>query len=161
MSNYMQPIANPQKFKKLVRESRLMLTKIKRKTPFDVLVCRGLSGSTVAYTLSYLTGVPVIYLRKPGTTTHGTPTEVDYNIVFSANHPVRYLIVDDLISSGDTMRGIYDDINHHIGSNKVECIGIFLHSTDSFVGLNVGTFTFHEFTSEAKSVPIHGLKSMY
>jgi len=156
MSSYLQPIVDPKKFKTLVRESRLMLTKIKRRTPFDVMVCRGLSGSSVAFALSYLTGIPVIYVRKPGATTHGTPIEVDHKINFSANHPIRYLIVDDLISSGDTMQSIYNDMNNHIGENKILCVGIFLHSTDSYPGIAA-----YHWLIGGKEVPIYGLKSLF
>ena len=84
------------------------------------LAVRGSSGLGAAMPLSFFTGVPVIYVRKPleKEPTHGRPVEGPFEV-----NPKTFLIFDDTIATGDTVRAIHQTLNDVYG---MTCRGIIL-----------------------------------
>lgn len=102
----------------------------------DLVVVRGLSGIMVATAMSLLHKTPIAVVRKPTELSHGNSIEM---VEYGAN-PIEYnkwMIVDDLIDSGKTVKEIHDAI---IGRDSVhgECVGIALYYDDE---ASVGTHT--------------------
>jgi len=113
---------------------------------FDAIACRGVSGMLVAVPLSIMMGKPLIIVRKEKSdnwkerTTH-SKYDIEFGIMGTA---VTYIIVDDLIDTGDTIRAIIDGIdlkankrNLHICATakaNYECVGIFTFHKKTTLG---------------------------
>jgi hypothetical protein len=68
---------------------------------FDAIAFTGSSGAAAAFPLAMLFKIPMIYVRKDGENSHGSPVECNARC-----HIKKYLIVDDFVSSGETVRRI-------------------------------------------------------
>lgn len=116
-SGYQRHIFNGAQFKARVEA---VSQRVRELNP-DFVACRGLSGISVASAVSYVTGTPMAVVRKPGENPH---SEGLVNGPYGMKG--RYVIIDDFISSGDTVDDIMDAINSDSEENK--CIGIILYS---------------------------------
>jgi adenine/guanine phosphoribosyltransferase-like PRPP-binding protein len=87
------------------------------KDRFDAIAFRGMSGAMVAPAVAIKLGKPFILVRKRGDGSH-SEHQVEGAVGCS-----RYIIVDDLIASGETVRAIQDDVSRH---SKATCVGIAL-----------------------------------
>ena len=87
---------------------------------FDAIAFSGESGGAIAYPLSYLTELYLICVRKEGTNTHGQALEAGY-------WQKGYVIVDDQISTGATMRRIIDGVKALRPESM--CQGIVLYNS--------------------------------
>jgi len=87
----------------------------------ETIAVQGTSGSSVAYPVSFVSGLKVCYVRKVSehSASHGNEIE---------NHPCDkpYVIIDDFISSGDTINRIRNRI-------KGNCVGVieYIASVDN------------------------------
>jgi adenine/guanine phosphoribosyltransferase-like PRPP-binding protein len=100
------------------------LTELRKRTPFDAIAFRGMSGASVCYPVSYLTGLPLFNVRKLDVSGHSGwfvegPARGDLE---------RYVIVDDLIASGATMREIIFRMGEHAHLSTEACAGIVLYA---------------------------------
>jgi len=87
----------------------------------DAIAFRGQSGASVAFPVSALTGIPLAHVRKPECSSHvGGNRQVVGN-----SSPIRYVIVDDFIDTGDTIRAIYEGIHREFPAAR--CVGILLY----------------------------------
>lgn len=104
---YMSRAIEPKHVKRVLsRLVKLIRDWQKVNGPIDAIAFRGLSGSLMAPLLSYRTGIPMIAVRKPNDGSHSyKPVEGAYVI------DGRYIIVDDFIDSGATVKVIVDAIN--------------------------------------------------
>lgn len=68
--------------------------------PIDAIAVRGVSGIAVGGAVSFLTGIPLVIVRKPEEKNHSA-REVEYSVKF--NH---FIVIDDLVSSGSTINKI-------------------------------------------------------
>lgn len=92
---------------------------------FDAIAFTGSSGACIAYPVSYITGIPLIYVRKDGESTHGEPIEAegDFN---------KYIILDDFVCSGSTIEHVYKrlDERNRLFTKKLRCLGVALYKED-------------------------------
>jgi adenine/guanine phosphoribosyltransferase-like PRPP-binding protein len=89
----------------------------------DVVVGTGLSGTMGLVPLKQKTGCDILAIRKRETKCHGSTLESSL-----PRYPVkhyRYLILDDFISSGATVRRIWDELEKE--EHRWECVGIILY----------------------------------
>ncbi len=115
---------SPKDLKRITtRVSKKMLA-LKKKLKFDAIVFRGNSGAAIAFPVSVATGIPVVLVRKEGS--HGSKIEGSCNVS-------KYIILDDFISSGDTMRKILNEMTkwNAGGDSEVQCVGIALYNETS------------------------------
>jgi orotate phosphoribosyltransferase len=110
-----------QGFLKLVPAAVARLKAFRRKHPFDALAFTGSSGAALAFPLSYLMKLPLIHVRKSDKNHYGGSIE---GTVSSK----RYVIVDDFIASGTTVRRILKAIKKEY-KHPVEAVGIFLYDS--------------------------------
>lgn len=99
---------------------------------FDSIWCRGMSGVLVTPAVAATFNKPFGFLRKPGQShsmyTSEGPAEVK-----------RYIIIDDLISSGATVAAIHAGVtNHSSQSEGAICAGIFLYGSSACYAMKVG-----------------------
>lgn len=95
---------------------------IMRQTDADCLFVTGKSGIAMAFTLLAEYSVPIITVRKPDERSHGVVFEGPTNF-----EPKRYLILDDFVSSGDTVERVLSQVHawcrQEIAS-KPKCVGV-------------------------------------
>ena len=90
------------------------IVKLRKTLKFDAIACTGLSGASIAFTVSYFTKIPIIYLRKHTTRTHGSPIEF-----IGTNCNASYIILDDFVETGATVKRILRKLKY------LECKGIY------------------------------------
>lgn len=96
----------------------------------DAIAVTGLSGLTFGCVVSYLTGLPLIALRKTDYSHSSYTIEYDDRISGRA-----YCIVDDLISSGGTINRIIDTLIDENEGFHLEKIYLYsqISLRDSFI----------------------------
>ena len=89
---------------------------------FDTIVVRGVSGLVFGSMLALAMQKGVTVVRKPGESTHS-----NYGVegLIPDTHLDRWLIVDDFISTGSTMRAIVERMDFAPG-----LVGIYLFAHD-------------------------------
>jgi adenine/guanine phosphoribosyltransferase-like PRPP-binding protein len=94
------------------------LKKIRKTHPFDAIAFTGTSGMGYGFPLSFLLKIPVIHVRKKN------KSHCNYAIEGTLSSK-RYLIVDDFIETGATVKRIKKVIKDY--SPKSIPVGIFLY----------------------------------
>lgn len=100
-------VFGPNDFRELVDLSAKKLAAIHKSFPFVALAGIGHSGVPLMAALSYKIGVPMIAVRRKSNETQHDYTG-EWNGYYSGG---PYLVVDDLISSGATLRRIISAID--------------------------------------------------
>lgn len=99
-TKYLNKIYETKKFKitvnKVVREIR----KIHKKTKINAIAFTGSSGAALAYPVSYITGIPLLCIRKSTKDNHYR------NRLEGHVNPKNYIIIDDIIATGRTVKSI-------------------------------------------------------
>ena len=125
-SSYMQCIyRDPNEYRTLVETVIAKVLELQKTLNFHAIAFRGSSGAAMAYPVSVATGIPLICVRKPSDMGHGCPVEGSYEIDVK-----KYIIIDDFISSGDTMNAIIEAIEMKRGDYLIECVGIIMYNYD-------------------------------
>lgn len=98
---------------------------------FDAIAVRGTSGLLVGPGVAAKLGTNLIIVRKPNDSSHGSvleyPNGFSSHIKDYLNNNLNYIIIDDLVSSGTTVRLIHSTIGKNEGWIR-KCVGIFLYS---------------------------------
>lgn len=114
-SSYLVPLFQPAMTDKIVNALVTMLRE--KEVEFDTIVFRGMSGSLIAPIIAYLMHKSLLVVRKDSENNHS-----GYSL--EGNHPSRFIIIDDFISSGHTIKTILSDVGDRF-PNAI-CQGIFL-----------------------------------
>ena len=119
-SEYNRLIYHSKQFKERVN----LIQKTLEDIEYDVIVFRGISGAAAAFPLSLATNKPLLCVRKPGSHSHCR--------VEGAKDFKKYVIVDDFIHSGWTLRTIKRHIKTYCSpnGNVPECVAIILYNHD-------------------------------
>lgn len=91
---------------------------------FDTIACRGVSGILPAGIVGFLLNKPISVIRKPGENNHS-------GLDVEGKHYASYVIIDDLIASGDTIRDTISRMKKRAsdyGEAIPVCKGIFLYN---------------------------------
>lgn len=99
---------------------------------FDAIAFRGMSGAAIAFPVSYEIKIPLICVRKDSS--HASDI-----VGGSYEEIISYLILDDFISSGQTVTEI-DHKATTAGYKKLECVGVLLYKSPGMksVEVNIG-----------------------
>ena len=112
--------------KRVVTVNRLWEFVIKEKVKFDSIAVMGVSGLVIGSILSYKLGSNLCVVRKT------TRTHSENKVESGIKSIESYLIIDDIMDSGKTVRSIIKEIrkaNNIAGSKR--CIGgIFYNSVE-------------------------------
>jgi adenine/guanine phosphoribosyltransferase-like PRPP-binding protein len=95
------------------------------KDEFDLIVFSGYSGALIAPTAALRVKKPMGFVRKPGEASHGVPIEITDESCGNG----RYVIVDDFISTGETVKRLIKSLTDW--NCKMRCVGIVL-ATSTF-----------------------------
>lgn len=90
---------------------------------FSGIVIRGLSGALAAHYVCDKTGKPILVIRK-GEHSHGNEVETPY-----PNKIEKYIILDDLIASGNTIVSIKNKMDEWRFDNNFQLVAIVLYSS--------------------------------
>lgn len=120
-TSYLSRVYYPVLYKKHVKETIDAVRKYKKKNPVDAIAFTGTSGAAYAYPVSLAVGLPLICVRKPGSQHYGTGIE-------GCRNAKSYIIIDDFISSGATLRRIIKMVKKT--SHEAQLKAIFLYSDD-------------------------------
>ncbi len=117
-------------FAKHVDDAVKAVKEFQKKTPFDAIAFTGTSGAGMAFPLSYVMKIPLIHVPKPGVYRH------DYSKVEGTVSSKKYLIVDDFIGGGTTVKKIESTITEELKNNiePPQPVGIFLYEAPNYKG---------------------------
>ena len=116
---YLRNTFNPKLLRATVHAVNRKLKNMAKDLTWDVLAFRGNSGAGVCYALAYKYGWNICCMRKPAEKSHGQMVEASI-------HFDSYLIVDDFMSSGSTVRGMIEDMHDEV--KRARCVGVLLYS---------------------------------
>jgi hypothetical protein len=104
----------------------------KSKVQFDTIVFRGMSGALIAPIIAYKLDKEVIIIRK-GEDAHSCRKAEGYT------KSKRFIIIDDFVSSGDTIRQIFQSLyemswesSHWNEMEAAICSGVFLYNSSKW-----------------------------
>ena len=127
-TDYLQTVLKPPFAKIIADKTTALIQDNICRGDYDCIVFRGVSGALIAPIVAYKLGVPVVPVRK-GENSHSS------NLIELVGDYVHYLVVDDLISSGDTMREILTVCNRH----SMHCRGIVLWNENEWAQVDPAT----------------------
>jgi adenine/guanine phosphoribosyltransferase-like PRPP-binding protein len=108
------------------------LEKDKKLYEINALVVRGISGAVMGGIVSSITGIPLVIVRKEKSHS-GYDVEYD-DYLLDEEKPTNYVIIDDLINSGDTMKEIVKAIKSKTHFEKANLKKIYLYSFEYYNG---------------------------
>lgn len=109
-------------FLTLVPQVVKKLRAIKKEHPFDAIAFTGSSGAALAYPLSFLLKMPLIHVRKSNDNFHYS------RLIEGTISSKRYIIVDDFIETGKSIKRIIKSINQELKKSKAKPAAICLYS---------------------------------
>lgn len=127
-SSYGWGVYSPKEFKNYMQKCLKKIVSLQKHLGFEGIAFSGNSGSSLGILAYYEHGIFPLYVRKLGEKHHGSLIEG-----FSPKSGIRkYLIVDDLIATGSTIRVMMRQIHREARMNEQdipECVGIFLYQS--------------------------------
>jgi len=114
-SGYLLNVLNTSILKRIVENTSEFITS--QNIDFDSIAARGLSGTLVSSPVCIAINKNLVVVRK-GESSHGYSVE-------AAVCPERYIIIDDFLDTGATIKAIIDRISstHH----EAKCVGVVLY----------------------------------
>ena len=125
-SGYLKKAFDPVLLRRIALETYLVMQQVEA----EVVIARGLSGIVVATAMGTLFNAPFAIVRKPDESTHSTNGSLEVHTDRVGSYSERiyddYIIVDDLISTGATMKAIAAAAK---SSSTIDgrCVGIALY----------------------------------
>lgn len=122
--HYNEDLYAPRRLRAVVNRVVKKIVVLKKKLRFQAIAFTGSSGAAIAYAVSAATGIPLIHVRAKGTKSHGDAIEG------SDKRVERYVILDDMIASGATVRRVYTNVQRLASRswNTIECVGVLLYA---------------------------------
>jgi orotate phosphoribosyltransferase len=120
-TRYLSSIFDPIRYAKTFRQSFRILRALKKDHPFDAIAVRGVSGMALGFALAHKLKVGVICVRKSETKAH---SKLCVEGFVGAK---RYVIVDDLVDNGETVKYIVREIK--VEAPQAICVAGFFYSS--------------------------------
>lgn len=122
---YLKHVFEPELFPKMVEKSITKAEQLKSELKFDTLAFSGMSGAAIAFILSHWLNIPLLCIRKKEENSHFRSSRP--SCVCEGNLDAkRYLIVDDFISSGNTVNYIIESLAEEIP--RAQCVGMLMYA---------------------------------
>lgn len=131
-------------FKKLVTKATAKVKALQKKEKINALAVCGNSGIILGSVLSYRLKIPLLVVRKNGDNKCADSLKVNGILADEC----RYLIIDDLISSGDTVKLI---------ASRIKEVAVMYRITNA---TPVGIMLYHEkartiYTIDGKEIKVY------
>jgi orotate phosphoribosyltransferase-like protein len=95
----------------------------------DSIAFCGMSGALIAPIIAYRTGKNIILVRKAKDDSHSC-----FSIEASSTRCKKYVIIDDLIATGSTIKHIIRKMSSHNTFEKSVCVGVILYNGRGSLG---------------------------
>lgn len=119
-ASWIRPLVDPAKRRQAVARTRVRLSELPE---FDAIAFTGLSGSVIAGAVASAMDKYLYCVRKEGESKHSA------YVVEGPETGLRYIIIDDFISSGSTVRRVMEKVAAHT-DNQAKCVGAYLWRDD-------------------------------
>lgn len=116
-ATWLNPVLRPGGLKLEVQSAARALKKIE----FDAIAFTGLSGAVLASAVALKLNKLLYCVRKQGENRHS-----DYDVEGPLG-ALRYIIIDDLIQTGGTLRRIIKQVRKHSADCPATLVGIWLY----------------------------------
>ena len=120
-ASHLTPMLTPERARYTVKQVVKMIKA--RGLEFDAIACRGVSGLLIAPIVAMRLNKTLIVVRKGEKTHSSRSVEGDHGAK-------RYLILDDFIDEGDTVRAITHYV--YVSNPKALCVGFIAYKRLSF-----------------------------
>lgn len=105
----------PKNYKRTItRAVNQFSTLVMNRFEFDAIAFTGSSGCAIAFPLALKYEVPLMYVRKEKEKSHGCRVEINQSIILK-----RYVIVDDFVATGSTVRRVKSQLDEFAKSNRI------------------------------------------
>ena len=124
VSSYAQNALRPESRNLIIEDALKVLTPIA--DSFDVLAFQGMSGAVMAPILAHLLGKGLLFVRKGDSyqdVGSGEARHSSLKVEGPCGH-IRFLIVDDFIAGGSTVRRIHKHVTKY--NPFATCVGVYL-----------------------------------
>lgn len=118
---YLKNVFDRKQRRTVINKAVEVLKEAKKELQFDAIAFRGLSGAIVAPEIADALDVDIIAVRKPD-------NSHSYNSVEHNDYPSKYIIVDDLIDTGSTIKAIVKEIKIRMWTTP-QLVGIYLYNS--------------------------------
>ena len=108
-TDYLHDVYNQPLFISKLKSAIKMLKAFHKSNTFDAIAFCGHSGAAFAFPISFALNIPAICVRKRGELTNS-----HCDRVFEGIRPKKYIIIDDRICDGNTIKRIVNEINAEI-----------------------------------------------
>ena len=116
-SEYLECVYEPKRLRRTIRRTVTALRNLRKRTWFDAVAFRGSSGAAVAYAASAELGIPLLHVRKGGSHCHLK--------VEGARGVRTYVILDDFIDSGNTVRAIVKEVRRELSEPVLVAVVLY------------------------------------
>lgn len=124
-TDYLEDIYNISNFAVMIERLIPSAQQMRREVGFDTIAFQGTSGAAAAYILAKELYVPLICIRKEDDKSHYAR---DNGLFEGSLDAKRYIIVDDFICSGSTVRRI-ENVIHEKLKGEAKCVGYLMYSS--------------------------------
>lgn len=108
----------PDRLRAIMPKIIRILKRIDKKTPFDSIACRGVSGALMAAPIAYHFRKNLILVRKDDDQDNHSTERVMGDRLCQ-----RYIVVDDFCASGHTVKAIQGGIYNYLSKTAL-CLGV-------------------------------------
>lgn len=93
---------------------------------YDAVVLHGKSGLSIGFATAMLMDLPIVVVRKDGENSHGSDIEASSAFEVRKDRPFRWLLLDDFVASGATLRRVASKFGHFLTKRGIEsqCVGV-------------------------------------
>lgn len=106
------------------------------KLKFDTIAFRGLSGALICPLVALRLGKEMVVVRKNTSDTHSSHAVEGYR------YARRYIVIDDCICTGETIRALHAALRNRPSSADAELVGIFLYEEKYAYEFTLGETTY-------------------
>jgi adenine/guanine phosphoribosyltransferase-like PRPP-binding protein len=118
-SSYLYNIYEPTKFKIIVRNIVKTVLRLHKEKRINAIAFTGTSGAAVAYPVSYVTGIPLLCIRKSKVDNHYRKKLEGYT------KPRNYIIIDDFVATGKTIKTMVKTIKDYSPNSKLSAVILY------------------------------------
>jgi hypothetical protein len=131
-THYLDKVLYPARLQERTKIVSKNLLQLKKVLNYDAIAFRGYSGAGMAFPVSYLTGLPLMLVRKTNLYNQLTDNSHGYLVEGDDSDITNYVILDDFIASGETVRSMIQTINHKTFRAdfpvRLHCVGVCLYN---------------------------------
>jgi adenine/guanine phosphoribosyltransferase-like PRPP-binding protein len=124
-TDYLEEVYYLDRYHKMITSAVKTIRRFSKHTHFDAIAFTGTSGAAIAYPLSLRLNKPLICVRKKKEKSHY------FGRIEGCVDAKSYIIVDDCVASGRTVKDIVSTISGCKRLKKAKPVGIYLYDTDA------------------------------